>query len=568
MNKFVFSIICCCISIPALAQLVKQKAEVQQEQSEQDWFNCSYDQDGVYGAEVNRAYEYLKSKKMKAKKSPIVAIIGTGMDVEHEDLKHAIWVNPKEKANQKDDDKNGLIDDINGWNFLGSRDGKVMEKVMREGDREFFRLKDKYADFMWDGNKYYKIVNGKRQEVPAPTNMDEYKYYTSQIKPESPVAGAYSGLQFSYVIEEYMHKFDRDMKKRFPGKELTITEFETCYDPKAERDSLSEVAFVFAGYGFGIYKTNKWQAVLDRLGGMCVKTAQDSYEKALKEFGTDQREDIIGDNYLDITDAGYGNNVLFTSDAPVGVMKAGIIAAKRDNGLGSNGIADHARIMTLRVDPTGNGEPYLKDMVLAIRYAISHGADVILLSQQNTLYPEDQKQWITDALKEAEKKGVLVIAPVWDLSIDMDKTTFYPNRNMSPNSELTNLMVVASSDKQGNPVLTSNYGAKSLDIYAPGTDIYSSYPGNTYRLGSGVTLSSSTVAGVAALLKTYFPKLTGTQLRDILLKSVTSRKGVEVEKGILVNNNETQDLFLFDDLSLSGGIVNAYQAVLEAEKMK
>ncbi|HJD74532.1 MAG TPA: S8 family serine peptidase, partial [Bacteroides reticulotermitis] len=499
---------------------------------------------------------------------PIVAIIGTGMDVEHEDLKHAIWVNPKEKANQKDDDKNGLIDDINGWNFLGGRDGRVMEQVMREGDREFFRLKDKYADFMWDGKKYYKIVNGKRQEVPAPANMDEYKYYTSQIKPESPVAGAYSGLQFSYVIEEYMHKFDRDMKKRFPGKELTLTEFETCYDPKAERDSLSEVAFVFAGYGFGIYKTDKWQAVLERLGGMCVKTAQDSYEKALNEFGTDQREDIIGDNYLDITDAGYGNNVLFTSDAPVGVMKAGIIAAKRDNGLGSNGIADHARIMTLRVDPTGNGEPYLKDMVLAIRYAISHGADVILLSQQNTLYPEDQKQWITGALKEAEKKGVLVIAPVWDLSIDMDKTTFYPNRNMSPNTELTNLMVVASSDKQGNPVLTSNYGAKSLDIYAPGTDIYSSYPGNTYRLGSGVTLSSSTVAGVAALLKTYFPQLTGTQLRDILLKSVTSRKGVEVEKGILVNNNETQDLFLFDDLSLSGGIVNAYQAVLEAEKMK
>lgn len=567
MKKLIFSMLCCFLSITALAQLVKQQAKVETDQSELDWFNCSYDQNGVYGAEVNKAYDYLKSKKMKAKKNPIVAIIGTGIDIEHEDLKHAIWINLKEKANNKDDDKNGLVDDINGWNFLGGKDGKVVEKIMGEGDREFFRLKDKYADYLWDGKQYYKIIDGKRQEVSAPENIDEYRYYKTKVAPESEVAGAYGGLQLSYIIEEYMHKFDRDMKKRFPGKELTIKEFETCYDPKAERDSLSEVAFVFAGYGFGIYKTDKWQPILERIGTMSVETAKTSYEDALAAYGADQREAIAGDDHMNLNDTNYGNNVLFTPDSPIGVMKAGVIAAKRNNGLGSNGIADNARIMTLRVDP-GNGEPYLKDMALAIRYAITHGADVILLSQQNTLYPEKQKQWMTDALEEAEKKGVLVIAPVWDLSIDMDKTVFYPNRNMNPSRELTNLMVVASSDKQGNPVLTSNYGVKSLDIYAPGTEIYSSYAGDTYNFGSGETLSSATVAGVAALLKTYFPRLTGSQIRDILLRSVTSRKGTEVEKGILVNGKNTQDLFLFDDLCLSGGIVNAYQAVLEAEKVK
>lgn len=567
MKKLIFSIVCCLISMTVSAQLVKQQADKQKQQSELDWFNCSFDKDGVYGVEVNKAYEYLQAKKMKAKRKPVVAIIGGGMDIEHEDLKHAIWINKKEKANQKDDDKNGLTDDINGWNFIGGKDGQVMESLTREGEREFFRLKDKYADYIFDGKNYFKIVNGKRQEVPAPENMEEYNYYRFKVLPESRIAGAYGGLQLSYVIEEYIEKFDQQMKKRFPGKELTVNEFQTCYDPKAERDSLSEVAFMFTAYAFSIYNTDKWEAVYKRMGKKSVETAKSSYDEALKKNASDLRKEIVGDNPMDLNDTHYGNNVLLTSDAITGTMQAGIIAAKRDNGIGSNGIADNAKIMTLRVSASA-GEPYLKDMVLAIRYAVDHGADVITLPEQNTLYPEEQKQWMADALKYAEKKGVLVIVPVWDLSVDMDREEFFPNRKMCKDGELTNLMVVASSDEKGNPVLKTNYGATSVDLYAPGTNIYSSYMGDTYQKGTGEGLSCATVAGVAALLKSYFPKLTGTQLRDILLKSVTSRKGVEVEKGIRVNGDRSQDLFLFDDLCISGGIVNAYQAIEEATKIR
>lgn len=208
MKKLIFPIVCCFISITVSAQLVKQEAETQKKQSELDWFNCSFDKDSVYGAEVNKAYEYLKANKKKAKKRPVVALIGTGMDVEHEDLKHAIWMTPKEKLNQKDDDKNGLVDDINGWNFIGGKDGQVMEALTREGEREFFRLKDKYADYIFDGKKYYKIVNGKRQEVPVPENMEEYNYYRYKVMPESRIGGTYGGLQLSYVIEEYVEKFE------------------------------------------------------------------------------------------------------------------------------------------------------------------------------------------------------------------------------------------------------------------------------------------------------------------------------------------------------------------------
>lgn len=566
MKKLIFLISCCLVCGVASAQLVKQKVEKQKKQSELDWYNCSFDIDSVYGAEVNKAYEYLNTNKKKPKKRPIVALIGTGMDVEHEDLKQAIWINPKEKLNQKDDDKNGLIDDINGWNFIGGKDNQVMESLTREGEREFFRLKDKYADYIFDGKKYYKIINGIRQEVAAPENMEEYNYYRYKVMPESRIGSAYGGLQLSYVIEEYVEKFNRDMKQRFPGKELTVEEFQSCYDPKAERDSLSEVAFVCTAYYFSLYNTDKWEPVYQNMGKKSVETAKASYEEALIKYGADHRKEIIGDDPMNINDNHYGNNVLLTSDATTNIMKAGIIASKRDNGIGNNGIADQAKIMTLRIC-TGKGEPYLKDMALAIRYAVSHGADVIVLPEQNMLYPTEQKQWITDELKEAEKKGAIIIVPAWNTSVDMDKVEFFPNRRMSKDKELTNLMIVASSDKKGNPVMDTNYGAKTLDIYAPGTDIYSAYMGDTYRTETGENLAAATVAGVAALVKSYFPKLTGSQIRDILLKSVTSRKGVEVEKGIRVNDRPSQDLFLFDDLCISGGIVNAYQAILEAEKV-
>ena len=551
-----------CISV-ADAQLIKQNEE-QKKQADLDWYNCSFDKDGVYGAEVNKAYDFLKGKKIK--KRPVVALIGSGMDIEHEDLKQAIWVNPKEKADGKDNDKNGLVDDINGWNFLGGKDGQVMEATMREGDREFLRLKDKYADYIFDGKNYNKVIDGKLTKVADPENIEEYNYYRNQVLPESPMAGTYSGWQLTYVLKAYADKFDQMMKERFPGKELTEAEFGICYDPKAPRDSLSEVAFMMCAMGFGVYKTDKWETVYAgiRSGGQ-IEQAKAEYERKVGQFGSDGRKDIIGDNYLDINDNKYGNNVLLTADATIGTMEAGIIVAKRENGLGSNGIMDQAEMMTLRV--AANGEPYLKDIALAIRYAVDHQADIIMLPVQNTLYPEDQKKWISEALEYAESKGVFCVTPAWEGAQDLAVETYYPNRWMTGKKELTNLMVVCSSDKNGNPSMNSNYGAKEVDLYAPGMEIYSTYTGDTYQSGTGLGLAAATTVGVAALIKAYYPHLTGTQIRNILLETVTSRKDAEVEKGIIVDGKPTQDLFLFGDLCLSGGIINAYQAVVAADKL-
>ena len=551
-----------CISV-ADAQLIKQNEE-QKKQADLDWYNCSFDKDGVYGAEVNKAYDFLKGKKIK--KRPVVALIGSGMDIEHEDLKQAIWVNPKEKADGKDNDKNGLVDDINGWNFLGGKDGQVMEATMREGDREFLRLKDKYADYIFDGKNYNKVIDGKLTKVADPENIEEYNYYRNQVLPESPMAGTYSGWQLTYVLKAYADKFDQMMKERFPGKELTEADFSICYDPKAPRDSLSEVSFMMCAMGFGVYKTDKWETVYAGIkSGAQIEQAKAEYERKVGQFGADGRKDIIGDNYLDINDNKYGNNVLLTADAAIGTMEAGIIVAKRENGLGGNGIMDQAEIMTLRV--AANGEPYLKDIALAIRYAVDHQADIIMLPVQNTLYPEDQKKWISEALEYAESKGVFCVTPAWEGAQDLAVETYYPNRWMTGKKELTNLMVVCSSDKNGNPSMNSNYGAKEVDLYAPGMEIYSTYTGDTYQSGTGLGLAAATTVGGAALIKAYYPHLTGTQIRNILLETVTSRKDAEVEKGIIVDGKPTQDLFLFGDLCLSGGIINAYQAVVAADKI-
>lgn len=563
MKKY-FLLLLVCIGIGNVnAQLIKQDEQAQKKQADLDWYNCAFDQDGVYGVEVNKAYEFLKGKKIK--KRPVVALIGTGLDVEHEDLKQAIWVNPKEKADGKDNDKNGFTDDINGWNFLGGKDGQVMESLMQEGDREFLRLKDKYADYMTSNGEFFKIIDGKRTKVSAPENLAEYSYYKNKVVPESKLAGTYGGWRIGYVIEEYAQKFKEQMDAKFPGHNHTLEEFQTCYDPKAPQDSLSDVVFTLIAYGFSLYKTEDFDVIYKNFVQTSVQRGRESYEKALQALGNDGRKEIVGDNYMDIKDNKYGNNVLLTSEAATGTMQAGIIGGKRDNGLGGNGIMDEAEIMCLRVSG-GAGEPYLKDMALAIRYAVDHGADVIVLPQQNTLYPEDQKVWMNEAIRYAESKGSLVIVPVWELAYDLSKVEFFPNRWMDGNKELTNLMVIASSDKNGNPSMNSNYGAKELDLFAPGMDIYAAYMGDTYKTGTGAGLASATVAGVAALVKAYYPNLTGAQIREILLETVTSRRGVEIEKGIVVNGKRAQDLFLFDDLCLSGGIVNAYQAVVAADK--
>ena len=564
MKKYVLLIVLgCCVSL-ARAQLVNQAAQNQKSQAELDWYNCSPEEDGVYGAAVNKAYDFLKGKKLD--KCPVVAFVGFGLDVEHEDLKEAVWTNKREKADGKDNDKNGLVDDVHGWNYLGGKDGQVLEIGTWEGNREYMRLKDKYADYISSNGEFFKIVNEEVVKVDAPENLEEFYYYRNVVQQQSGLARAYAGWQYAYVIQSFGRKWKAEMDAKYPGRKHTIKDFAEEYQGIDMQDTLRLAAYSMIIFGSSVYKTSDFEVIYNNFVENSVNMSKNGYETAESTTDMTARQRVVGDNYLDINDNVYGNNVLLTSDAAIGTMAAGIVGGKRGNGLGGDGIMDQAEIMTLRVD-VGQGNPCLKDMALSIRYAVDHGADVIVLSQQNTLYPDNQKGWMTEALRYAEKAGVLVIVPVWELSQDLAQVTYYPNRWMDGEKELTNLMVVASSDKNGNPSMQANFGAKEVDLFAPGVDIYTAYTGDTYQTGAGSGLATATVAGVAALVKAYYPELTGAQIRDILLQSVTSRKDAEVEKGIVVGNSQMQDLYLFQDLCLSGGILNAYNAVVAADKL-
>ena len=550
------------------AQLVKQNTgSIIAKQSDRDWYNCSYDKDGVYGACVNEAYEFLKDKKAKCR--PIVAIIGTGVDIEHEELKDNIWKNKKDKKDGKDNDKNGYVDDTNGWNFIGGQDGKVMPYVTREGEREFFRLKEKYGDIYQDGNKYYSFASGEMEECPAPEDMEEFCYFTKVVAQESRLYQTYRDRWSVKMQAYYVNLFDQELRAKYPNPDKLPVDSVAAYcAPKSAEDPTMRGIMSQAIIMTAMYNKDKTWGAISQLytNEKRFADAVQKYEKQLILYGNDGREEIVGDNYLDITDKAYGNNSLLTADAAIGTMIAGVIAGARGIEGRNNPIADQAEIMTLVVK-AGTGEPYLKDMALAIRYAADHGASVIVLPEQNTLYPAGQREWMSEALRYAEAKGALVVVPVHELSRDLSEHIFYPNRWMAGETELTNLMTVGISDKNGMPSISSNFGAKELDVFAPGVKIYSTCTGDTYQIGNGPAMASATVAGIAALIKTYYPELTGSQIRDILLKTATSRRGIELEKNVQKGQKIITDLYLFDQLSLSKGIVNALEAVKAAEEL-
>lgn len=558
---------CLAFPISGHAQLVKLKME-SASQTKRDWYNCSFEKDSVYGACVNDAYEYLKNKK--AKMRPIVALIGAGMDIRHEALNSNLWRNPKEKTDGIDNDKNGHVDDVHGWNFIGGLNGQMMSALAKEADREFLRLRSKYGDIIKDWDKYYTFVDGKAVPCQQPEDMDEFNYYYLKILNESQMANSYRKRWVELMRVYYMQIFDEEIRKLFPHKEkISVSDILKYCRPSNTWQDSSLRNYFLSGINItaGIKGITDWEEFHKTYANTDQYTqAVQNYEKRYSAYESNERERIVGDNYLDIKDSKYGNDVLLTPDGMAGTMAAGIITGKRGIEERNNPIAENAEIMPL-VILAGEGEPYLKDLTLAIHYAIDHNASIIVLPRQTAFYPENQKVWIEDVLRRAEKQGVLVVVPIPERMKNMGQHSFYPNRKMNGDKEITNLLTVAASDKEGNPASTSNTSKEELDLYAPGTDLLSTAMGDTYRIGSGPELAAATVAGIAALIKTYYPNLTGSQLRNILLQSVTHLDYMKKQK-MYYNGKEPEiELIPSNQLCLSGGIVNALKALKAAETL-
>jgi subtilisin family serine protease len=509
----------------------------------ENWFNLDPYVNKVNGVGTERTYaELLKGKKST---QVIVGVIDSGVDFNHEDLKDVMWTNPKEIAgNGIDDDKNGYIDDIHGWSFLGGKDGKNIDKETLELTRIYRDLKKKY--------------DGKDEKTIAPADKKEFAYYQKvKAEFESKLSEAQQNLTKYTFITESFTNINTEAKKQLHVDTVKLNQLGQ-YKAKDKKEE------GFVGYA---------QMILSKDSTMAFESILSQLDEAVKYFDGQVKYNlnvdfdprgIVGDDYKNSSEKNYGNNDCNGPSSLHGTHVAGIIAANRTNNIGIKGVADNVKIMSVRAVPDGDERD--KDVANAIIYAVDNGAKVINMSFGKT-YPYD-KAAVDKAVRYAESKDVLLVHAAGNDGVDVDKNIFYPCRKFADGKKANNWVEVgALSWKQGTqlPATFSNYGKKTVDVFAPGVDIYSAKSGGGYLNESGTSMASPVTAGVAAVIRSYYPNLTAKQVKKILEKSVD--KDYKQQKVNKPGESDKKTETKFGDLSSTGGVVNLYNAILLAEKM-
>ena len=521
----------------------------QKEEVPNGWHLMDKQTDGFYGISASKAYDFVKAKKLKSK-TVIVAIIDSGVDTTHEDLKSVLWHNPKEiPGNGIDDDKNGYVDDVYGWNFLGGRDGRNVEQDSYEAARVYHSLKSKWED------KDVSTMNLTKEE------KDEYDMWK---RAEKEVTGdtKTSGLELIFLKRAYSSalKSDTVLRKALNKEKYTGKELDT-FVPIEANAKKAKTLLMPLFEGNDAMETNN-QEFLEGFGDYV--SGEEKKAQAAETPPQEYRAEIVKDNYNDFNDKFYGNNDIMASNKSAlhGTHVSGIIGAARNNGLGMDGVADNVKIMMIRAVP--DGDEHDKDIALAIRYAVDNGALVVNMSFGKGFSPE--KKWVDEAVKYAESKGVLLVHAAGNDAKNNDSTYNFPNPVFqADNKRAGNWITVGAS---GDPLVGgltasfSNYGKKEVDVFAPGVKIYSSVPGgNTYQNLQGTSMASPVVAGLAAFILEYYPNLSAQQVKMVIEKS--AKKPTEK-----VKNPETGEMVDLSDICKSGGLANAYEAIKLASTIK
>lgn len=503
---------------------------------------------GYYGLSVDKAYDFVKSKNLKSK-TVIVAVIDSGVDTTHEDLRSVLWKNAKEiPGNGIDDDKNGYVDDIYGWNFLGGRDGRSVEKDSYEAARVYHSFKSKY--------------DGKEPDISTLSKEDAFEYEMWK-RSEKEVIGdsKNTGLELIFMKRAYNGCLKSDtilrkamLKEKYTGKELGEY-MPTDPEVKKAKNNL----YNLMSNNDAMETTN--EEFLEGFGDFI--SGEENKVEAANTPPRDYRTEIVKDNYSDFNDKFYGNNDVMASSkgALHGTHVSGIIAASRGNGKGMDGVADNVKIMMLRAVP--DGDEHDKDIALAIRYAVDNGAQVINMSFGKGFSPE--KKWVDDAVRYAESKGVLLVHAAGNDGKNIDTLFNYPTPLFIDGSRPDNWITVGASGDPKAGGLTasfSNYGKTEVDVFAPGVRIYSTTPGgNTYQNLQGTSMASPVIAGLAAFILEYYPSLSAAQVKMVIEKS-------SQQPADKVKTPGTGKLVSLSDISKSGGLANAYEAIKLASTLK
>lgn len=504
-----------------------------------NWYQLDRGETGYYGISLDKAYEFLKGRKSK---TVIVGIIDSGVDTTHEDLKSILWHNPGETPkNGVDDDHNGYVDDVYGWDFIGGKDGRNLHQDSYEGARVYWKLKPKYDE-----------------TLPDTAKMDDSQKaeYATYLRAKKEVLGAVDPTEFLMeqrilpVLQRGDSIIAKDLgKKEFDGNDLKL------YNPTVDDAKTATAIYLNISKLNDNYEITN-NDILDDLKGQIRKG--ESASTPPEDF----RSEIVKDNPNDINDRNYGNNDVMAGTPSHGTHVSGIIGAVRNNGIGMDGIADNVRIMMVRAVP--DGDEHDKDIANAIRYAVDNGAEVISMSFGKSYSPE--KNWVDDAVKYAQSKDVLMVHAAGNDAKDLDSTYNFPNPVfLDKSGRAKNFITVGASGDATNGGFTasfSNYGKNEVDVFAPGVNIYSTLPGgNKYGDFSGTSMAAPVVAGLAALILEYFPDLTAEQVKYVIEQSVQPIK----EK---VKLPGTDQLVYLSDISKSGGEINAYNAVKLAATLK
>lgn len=538
LRKYVFGVTLFGALLMSFGSVAQTVTTAQPADPPKNWHMMDLSTDGFFGISLNQAYKFVKGKKSK---TVLVATIDSGIDTAQKDLQGILWVNPKEiPGNGIDDDHDGYIDDVHGWDFLGGKNGKCDYTETTEEVREYARLKDKYANLTSapagdeKGYNYWLVVKATHDSTVNKSSTE-----LSQLKPEMNVLMITNG----YI---------KSALKLGPDATFDINDLDKI---QTSNDTVTRSKYV-------------WNMVLTQEGSgannaKVLKDLGEYIEKLNNDVNPDlnSRKEIVGDNPDVMDGKPYGNNILKYPDASHGTGVAGLIGAKRNNGYGIDGVADNVRIMSIKAVP--NGDEYDKDIANAIRFAVNHGAKVINMSFGKKISPH--KDWVDAAIKYAASKDVLLVQASGNDNQNVDEKPEFPNDSFLDGTTSDNLISVDASAWKEDTTLAAdftNYGIKNTDVFAPGVKVTSIDEDAEFNTADGTSFASPITAGIAALILEYYPKLTAAQVKEAILASATPLKGVMVYKP------GTHELVDFTTLSKTGGVVNAYKALEIASKMK
>ncbi|MDQ0476409.1 S8 family serine peptidase [Chryseobacterium sp. MDT2-18] len=538
MKKIVIAA-CFITGVVSFAQQAAAPLDPIKDKNLMTWYHQDIASGNIYGVNTQNAYKYLESKGLKPK-TVIVGVLDSGVDVEHPGLIKNRWVNINEvPGNGIDDDGNGYIDDIYGWNFIGGKNGDTDVDNM-----EVTRLVKKYQPIFEGANS----VENKANQAKMPADFDMYMKSKEIFTKKS--------IEAKQNYETYKRISDMipSMIAMLNGQNLT-QEAVAAIKPATPEQSMA--VSVLAQVSRDPSVTGKSPAEVQKFLTAQMKEALDYYEpQALKQYNLDYdpRASIVGDKYDDYSEKKYGNNHYKGPDAQHGTHVAGIIAGMPQGSEVQYGVGyKTAKIMTVRAVP--NGDERDKDVANAIRYAVDNGAKILNMSFGKPVSPG--KEFVWDAFKYAESKGVLLVKAAGNENENIAEHVYFPTnfKNADDAQPFISNMIVVGASTNDNEFLRadfSNYNKKMVNVFAPGDKIYSTVPDGKYEYLQGTSMASPVVAGAASILLAYMPNLTPAQMIEALVK--TSNKS---SVNAMINSNTNNR---FDLISEAGGVIDVRKA--------